>query len=67
VAGCDKNVGWLDITVNDALGVGGVERVSNFDCEQEQGFQLHGRFPMQRLSVVPSRYSMAMNAWALSR
>src|SRR6266850_7620148 len=36
----DKNVGWLDVTVNDALGVGGVERVSNFDCEGEQGFQL---------------------------
>src|SRR4029077_8538364 len=37
----DKNVGWLDVTVNDAFRVSGVESVSNFDSEREQSLQLH--------------------------
>ena len=35
---CDENVGWLDIAVDDAFAVGGVERVGNFDGEVEQNF-----------------------------
>ena len=37
----DKNVGWLDVTVNDAFRVSGVESVSNFGGEREQRLQLH--------------------------
>ena len=32
----DKNVGWLDVAMNDAFRVSGVESVSNFDSEREQ-------------------------------
>jgi hypothetical protein len=37
----DKNVGWLDVTVNDAFRVSGVESVSHFGGERKQRFQLH--------------------------
>ena len=29
----DKNVGRLDVAMNDALAVGGIERVGNLDCQ----------------------------------
>ena len=34
----DEDVGGLDVAVDDALGVGGVEGVGDFDGQREQGF-----------------------------
>ena len=36
----DKNVGWLDVAMNDAFRVSGVESFSNFGREGEQSLQL---------------------------
>jgi len=36
----DKNIGGLDIAVNDAFAVSGVERVRDFDSQWEKQFQV---------------------------
>ena len=38
----DEEVGGLDVAVNDAFGVSGIERVGNFDGEVEEAVKLHG-------------------------
>ena len=38
----DEEVGGLDVAVNDAFGMGGIEGVGNFDGEIEEAVQLHG-------------------------
>src|SRR5215472_15743144 len=50
----DKNVSWLDIAVNDAFGVGGVERVGDFDAKVDK---LLGR---KRASQHPVLESLAL-------
>ena len=54
VAVGDENIRGLDVAVNDALGVRGVERVGNFDAEVEQ------RFDFERTSAdqVLQRFSV---------
>ena len=57
----DENVGRLDVAVDDAFGVSGVERVSNLNRQAEQYIRLHGLPAMRCFKVIPSRNSMAMN------
>src|SRR5208283_1135285 len=36
----DKNINRIDIAMNDAVGVGGIEGIGNFDCQPKQGFEI---------------------------
>jgi len=56
----DKDVSWLDVAMNNALGVRCIQSAGNFDSERQNqfGFQRTPRDPV--LSVIPSRNSMAM-------
>jgi len=50
----DEDVGRLDVTVDDPLGVGGVERVGDLDPQSEENVQLQRSGPdavLQRLAV----------------
>ena len=37
----DENISGLDVTVNDAFGVGGIQSVGDFDANGNQGVQFH--------------------------
>src|SRR6266436_7079926 len=38
----DKDIRGFNVAVNDSFGVGGIERVGDFDAERKQSFQFHG-------------------------
>ena len=42
IALSDENVGGLDVAVNDAFGVSGIEGIGDLDGEVEQTIELHG-------------------------
>ena len=49
----DENVGGLDVAVNDAFGVGGIESVGNLDTEVEEIFQIDARAGDHVLEGLP--------------
>ena len=56
----DENVGRLDIAVNDAFGMRGVQRIGNLNRDRKQLSNSSGLPPMRSFSVAPSRHSMTM-------
>jgi hypothetical protein len=64
--GSNKNIGRLDVAVNDTFGVGRIESVGDLNGNAEDGFQVERCPEMVCFKVLPSRYSMAMKARPLS-
>ena len=54
----DKNIGGLDIAMNDPARVRRVERIRNLRPELEKGIGCHGRPPIRSRSVWPSSSSI---------
>ena len=61
-AWADEDVGGLDVAVNDARAVRGIQRVGDFDAERQQPCPFPNRDARRcvSFSVEPSRYSMVM-------
>ena len=59
-AGGDKNVGGLDIAVDDSFGVRGIESVGNLNADVFYGEISRGLPEMRCLRVWPSSNSMAI-------
>ena len=62
----NEYVRWFDIPVNDALSMGGCERLGNLDSQVEHLFcrqRSVGNVVFQGFKVRPSRNSVAMNCW----
>ena len=59
----DKDVRRLDVAVDDAFGVGGVERVGDLDPRASNALVSRGFPAMRCFSVTPSRNSITMNGW----
>src|SRR6266576_2281600 len=57
-AGGHKNIGWLDVAVDDAFGVRGVQRVGHLAPRSRSKSSGRGRPAMRSRRVWPSRYSM---------
>ena len=58
----EEDVGGLDVAMRNALRVRGFECFGDLDSEPEQVVGTKGRSAMRCLSVMPSRYSMTMQA-----
>ena len=61
----DKNVCWLDVSMNDTLRVCCVKSIGYVDGNIEQALQFHGPPRNSVLERFASRYSMAMKALPL--
>src|ERR1700741_3424151 len=49
-----EDVSWLDVAMDDALGVRSIQRIGDLDTERQQGFEFHrapGDVMLQRLPV----------------
>ena len=58
----DEDVRRLDVAMDDAFGVSGIQRIGNLDRQTRAAHPCpEGRPAMRCFSVVPSRNSMAMN------
>ena len=57
----DEDIRRLDIAMNDARAVRGIQCVGNFDSEREHSFQIQPAMPGESsFSVEPSRYSIVI-------
>ena len=57
----NEDIRRLDIAVNDAFRVRGIQRIGNLDRQVDSSVSVSsGRPPMRSFSVMPSRYSMTM-------
>jgi hypothetical protein len=61
----NKDICWLDISMDNAFRVRGVKPVGNVNRDIQQFLQFH-RPAMLCFNVSPSRYSIAMNVFPLS-
>ena len=59
----DEDIRGLDVAMDDALGVRGVEGVGDFNGEREHSLHFQGRPAIRCFRVMPSRNSMAMKGW----
>jgi hypothetical protein len=64
----DKNVRWLDVAVDDALRVSGIERVGNLDRQTKQNIRLYGSAgdPMFQRNPVKKLHNKEWMAMLLS-
>jgi len=62
----DEDVRGLDVPVDDAFGMRGIERVGNLDPQPSRTSVSMGLPAMRCFSVMPSRNSMTMKGWPFS-
>ena len=54
-----KNVGWLDVSMNNSFPVRGIQRIRNLNAERNHGLKLHGtvRYPVFQRHAVNSQHT----------